>query len=117
MPTWCEAFSHWATTCESVFGYNAGAKQKRHRRSFANGRGPTRLSAKLGGIEREIAVIFALTHSTRDLIDAPLLSITMTAHNHNFTSKLQITRIINFRTTKHKPSSSITSFLGTQLAS
>ena len=34
MPAWYDVFVRWATTGESVDGYNVGAEQKRHRRVF-----------------------------------------------------------------------------------
>ena len=57
MPAWYESFGHWATTCESVDGYNIGAEQKKNRHSFltfAAGCGPTRLSAKLAGLSEKL---------------------------------------------------------------
>ena len=57
MPAWYDAFGRWATTCESMDGYNVGAEQKRHRRSFltfAAGRGPTGLSMKLAGLSKKL---------------------------------------------------------------
>ena len=57
MPAWYEAFSHWATMYESMDGYNVGAEQKRHHRSFltfVTGCGPTLLSAKWAGLSEKL---------------------------------------------------------------
>ena len=82
MPTWYEAFGRWATTCKSVDGCNIGAEQKRHCHSFLTfvaRCGPRIIEHEMGGIEREIMVILALTHSMQDLmILSTWVTITLT---------------------------------------
>ena len=53
--------------CKSVDGYNIGAEQKCHRCSFLTFAWFNEIECEMGGIERETAVIFVLTHSMRDL--------------------------------------------------